>query len=140
MATLNQCNFLGRVGKDPVIQNFTNGSMNAKFSLATEERYKGKDGNYQKITNWVPIEIVGGAAKTVAQYVKKGSNLLVTNALYKTNKWEDKGQTRYGHVFRSNSFQFADSKPSGGGSNNTSSGTQNSSTGDDFNTGEDLPF
>jgi single-strand DNA-binding protein len=115
-ASMNQCNFLGRVGKDPEIQRFDNNSKLAKFHLATEEKYKDKNSDeWITKTTWVPIEISGNSADAVEKYVKKGMTILVKDCSYMTKQWGEGDKKRYGHCFKSFSFEFADTQKSEGG-------------------------
>lgn len=52
MAGINKVILLGRLGKDPEIMTFDNGTKKATFSLATTESYRDKDGNWQEQTEW----------------------------------------------------------------------------------------
>ncbi len=52
MAGINKVILVGRLGKDPDIMTFDNGTKKASFSLATTESYKDKDGNWQEQTEW----------------------------------------------------------------------------------------
>jgi single-strand DNA-binding protein len=87
---------LGRLGKDPEIRQFSNGNYIAKFSLATEESYKDKDGEKQKIVDWHNIEVyTPGIIQIIQQYVKKGSLLYIEGAM-KTQKYSTQhGETKY---------------------------------------------
>ena len=44
--SLNKVMLIGRLGKDPEIKYTVDGQAYTKFSLATSDTYKGKDGNY----------------------------------------------------------------------------------------------
>lgn len=86
----------GRLGADPVIKVFDNGSKVATFSIATTERgYKTKDGKeIPDRTDWHNIKVFGSLATVVEKYVKKGSQLLVSGKLRNREYEKD------GHKFR----------------------------------------
>ena len=42
----------GNVGQDPEIRRLENGTVVANVSLATNERYKDRTGEWQSITSW----------------------------------------------------------------------------------------
>ena len=46
MASVNKIILVGNLGKDPEVKYTPNGTAVAKFSLATNERYKDKEGNW----------------------------------------------------------------------------------------------
>lgn len=69
--------------------------MVASFTLATTERYKDKNGEWQEQTEWHNIVCWRALAERVEKYVKKGSQLFVEGKI-RTNNWVDKdGQKRY---------------------------------------------
>lgn len=69
---LNKVTLIGRVGKDPEVRRLESGAAVAKFSLATSETYKDKDGNKQQTTEWHNVVIWRQLAEIVEKYVKKG--------------------------------------------------------------------
>jgi single-strand DNA-binding protein len=77
----NQVTLVGRAGKDPEVKAIPSGQMVGSFSLAVSETWKGKDGKQQERTDWVKIEAWGKLAELIGQYVKKGSEVLVTGRL-----------------------------------------------------------
>lgn len=60
----------------------------AKFSLATNEHYKGKDGEWQDRTEWHNLVAWRRTAEIIGDYVKKGSRIYVEGSL-RTSSWED---------------------------------------------------
>jgi single-strand DNA-binding protein len=83
MATFNQCQFIGRLGKDPE-QTVVNGSTVTKFSLAVD---LGKD---QKPL-WLNITTWDRLAEVVKQYAKKGMQVFVQGKLV-LRSYQDKNQ------------------------------------------------
>ena len=70
---MNIITLTGRVGKDAESHSFENGGKIANFSLATTERWKGKDGEKKERTDWHNI-VVGmpGLVSVAEKYIKKG--------------------------------------------------------------------
>lgn len=87
--SVNKVILLGNVGKDPEIRSTGGGTMVANFSLATSERYKDQQGNWQDRTEWHNVVAYGRLAEIVRDYVKKGSKLFIEGRLT-TRNWEDK--------------------------------------------------
>jgi single-strand DNA-binding protein len=87
---------IGNLGKDPEIKYTPSGLPVAKFSLATNERYKDKGGEWQERTEWHNIVAWQRLAEIVGEYVKKGSKLYIEGRL-QTSSWEDKqsGEKKY---------------------------------------------
>jgi single-strand DNA-binding protein len=52
MKSVNKVILIGNLGKDPEIKHTPQGTPVAKITLATNERFKGKDGQWQDRTEW----------------------------------------------------------------------------------------
>lgn len=89
MSDLNKVCLLGRVGRDPEIRYTQGGEPIANFSLATSERWTGKDGQKQEKTEWFRVEVFGKLAQTVRDYVSKGKQLYLEGSLHQ-DQWQDK--------------------------------------------------
>ena len=95
MASLNQCNFIGRAGKDPDTRYTAAGTPVSSLSIACGERFKNKAGEWEEKTEWVNLVFWGKRAEIVGEHVSKGREIYVSGKL-QTRKWEDKdGNTRY---------------------------------------------
>ena len=94
--SVNKVILLGNVGKDPEIRSTPGGMMVANFTLATSDRQKDPQGNWQDRTEWHNLVAFGRTAEIVRDYVKKGSKLFVEGKI-QTRSWDDKesGQKRY---------------------------------------------
>src|ERR1700690_3312583 len=94
--SVNKVTLLGNVGKDPEIRSTPSGVMVANLTLATSDRQKDAQGNWQDKTEWHNLEAFNRTAEIVRDYVKKGSKLYIEGKLT-TNSWDDKesGQKRY---------------------------------------------
>lgn len=94
--SVNKVILLGNLGKDPEIKYTPSGTPVAKFSLATNERFKDKSGEWQERTEWHNIVAWQRLAEIVGEYVKKGSKLYIEGRL-QTSSWEDKqsGEKKY---------------------------------------------
>ena len=74
---INKVILLGRVGKDPEVKQFDNGSV-ANFTIATDDSYKDKSGQKIERTDWHNISVnFPGLVEVVSKYVKKGDLLFV---------------------------------------------------------------
>ncbi|HKE31361.1 MAG TPA: single-stranded DNA-binding protein [Candidatus Angelobacter sp.] len=94
--SVNKVILIGNLGKDPEIKYTPSGVPVAKFSLATNERYKDKSGEWQDRTEWHNIVAWQRLAEIVGEYVKKGSKIYIEGRL-QTSSWEDKqsGEKKY---------------------------------------------
>ena len=87
--TVNKVLLLGNVGKDPEIASTNGGTLVAKLSLATAERFKDKQGEWQERTEWHNLVAYARGAEILRDYVHKGSKLFVEGRLT-TRSWDDK--------------------------------------------------
>ena len=94
--SVNKVILVGNLGKDPELKHTAGGMAVAKFTLATNERFKDKNGEWQERTEWHNITCWGRTAEVAAEYLKKGRSVYVEGGL-RTDSWEDKqtGQKRY---------------------------------------------
>jgi len=93
MSSLNQCNFIGNVGKIET-RFMPNGEAVTNLSLACNETWKSKDGEKQEKCEWVNAVIYRKLAEVAEKYVKVGSQLFISGKM-STRKWEKDGVTRY---------------------------------------------
>jgi len=94
MASLNLCQFIGRIGN---IENryMSNGDAVVNCSIAVNESYKDKNGDKQEKTEWVNVVVYRKLAEIMANYCTKGMLIYVSGKM-STRKWEDKnGVERY---------------------------------------------
>ena len=93
---VNKVILLGNLGKDPEVKYTQSGMAIARFSLATSERAKDKDGNWQDKTEWHNLVAFGRTAEVAGEYLKKGRTIYIEGAL-RTSSWDDKesGQKKY---------------------------------------------
>jgi len=87
--SVNKVILLGNVGKDPEIRSTPGGVMVANFSLATSDRTKDQQGNWQDRTEWHSLVAFNRTAEIIRDYVKKGTKLYVEGKL-QTSSWDDK--------------------------------------------------
>ena len=107
---LNQCNFIGRVGKDIELKYTAGGSAVANFSIACGDDYKDKQGNKVEQTNWISIVIFGKLAEICGQYLTKGSQVYISGKQV-TRKWQDQsGADRYTTEIVASEMQMLGSK------------------------------
>jgi single-strand DNA-binding protein len=89
MNDLNQCQFIGRLGKDVELRYTPTNDPVANISLACGWKNKEKEG-----TEWINVTAFGKLAEVVAQYLSKGSQVFVQGKM-KTEKYTKDGVDRY---------------------------------------------
>ena len=72
MLTMNRATVLGHAGRNPEIRTLPSGDEVALFSLATNERFRRRDGSEGESTEWHAIVAFGNAAQMVRKLVRRG--------------------------------------------------------------------
>lgn len=81
MLNMNRVTLLGRAGRDPDIRTLANGGRAASFALATNERWKDRDGRNAEHTEWHRVVVYGPTVEPVERLVRKGAAVLVEGRL-----------------------------------------------------------
>jgi len=104
---MNNCTFFGRLGADPEIKNTNSGQKVARFNLAVNRTWVGKDGQKQESTTWTTCIAWEKLAETAEKHLKKGQRVLVTSQ-YETRSYEVNGEKRWAHEFRVTALDIVD--------------------------------
>ena len=91
----NSVQLIGNLGKDPEITKFDNGNKLAKFTLATSDYYKNKDGEKVQETQWHNLIAWGKLAENMDQILSKGSRIVVQGKLVNRSYDDKEGNKRY---------------------------------------------
>jgi len=107
---INKVILVGNLGNDPEVRHLDNNSVVARLSVATNENYKDKSGEWQKITEWHNVVAWRGLAENVERNYKKGMQVYVEGKLT-TRKWQDKdGNDRYSTDVVANTLRILGSR------------------------------
>lgn len=87
--SVNKVILIGNLGKDPEVKYTPQGTPVAKLTLATNERYKDKSGEWQERTEWHNVVLWQRLAEIAGEYLKKGGKVYIEGRL-QTRSWEDK--------------------------------------------------
>jgi len=110
MASLNQCNFIGRVGRDPETRYSQSGDAITNITLAVDDSYKDKSGSKVDKCEWVNVTFYRKLAEIAGEYLVKGSLVYVSGKI-ETRKYTDKnGVEKYSTSIIANSMQMLGSK------------------------------
>ena len=103
---INKVILLGNVGRDPEVRHLDNNATVARFSLATSESYKNKNGEKVTNTEWHNIVAWRNQAEFAGKYIKKGTLLYIEGKI-RTRSWDDKdGNKRYTTEVEVENFQL----------------------------------
>lgn len=95
MASLNSCQFIGNLGRDPEVRSTQSGDKCANFTIACTEKWKDRNGDQKERTTWVPVVIWGPLADVAGKYLRKGSKVFVSGK-FTVRKWKSQdGSDRY---------------------------------------------
>ncbi len=85
----NKVFLLGHVGQDPEVRSTFSGVLVANLSLATTDRQKDSQGNWQDKAEWHYLVAFQRTAEIIRDYVTKGTRLFIEGKL-QTRSWDDK--------------------------------------------------
>ncbi len=89
MASFNKVILVGNLTRDPELRYTPKGTAIAKLGLAVNRVWTSETGEKKEETTFVDVDVFGRTAENVAQYLRKGSPMLVEGRL-KLDTWEDK--------------------------------------------------
>lgn len=113
MSSLNKCQIIGRIGRDPEMRYMPDGSAICNFSVATSETWKDKaTGEKKEATTWHNVVMYRQLAEIAGQYLKKGGLVYIEGRL-QTRKWQDKttGQDRFATEIVADEMKMLGGKP-----------------------------
>ena len=85
----NKVILMGNLTADPEVRTTPSGQSVTSFSLAVNRTFRGSDGNRREETSFINCTAWGNTGETIAKYVGKGRQLLVSGRLQQRS-WEDK--------------------------------------------------
>ena len=111
MSSLNHVILMGGLTRDPELRRTAGGTAITKLSLAVSEQYKNKAGENVETTCYVDIDAWGRLGENCAQYLAKGSPVLVQGKL-QFEQWEAKDGTKRSKLsLRATDVQFLGKAP-----------------------------
>ncbi|MGA3136821.1 MAG: single-stranded DNA-binding protein [Terracidiphilus sp.] len=127
--SVNKVFLLGNVGKDPEIRSTPGGVIVANFTLATSDRQKDAQGNWQERTEWHNLVAFSRTAEIIRDYVRKGSKLYIEGKI-QTRSWDDKqsGAKRYKTEIIVNDLSLLSGRDEGAGGSASRPASSASST------------
>jgi single-strand DNA-binding protein len=105
MKTTNKVELNGYIGIDPEVKTLKNGNKVANFTLATDENYKNKEGEWVKNTTWHRISLWNKDAEKAAAELKKGMRIAVTGKIVNKQYTDKDGVKRTMSEVLANTFE-----------------------------------
>ena len=113
---INKVILVGTLGKDPEVRYSQAGAAMTSVSVATNEKWKDKNGEMQERTEWHRVKFFGRLAEIAGEYLKKGGQCYVEGRL-RTEKYTDKqGVEKYSTDIIAAEMQMLGGRPEGAGS------------------------
>ena len=109
MAGINKVILIGRLGRDPEVRTIESGTKVARFSVATSETFKDKNGERKEQTEWHNIICWRNLADIAEQYLTKGKLIYIEGRL-RTRSWEDNGIKKYTTEIQADTFTMLGAK------------------------------
>lgn len=146
---INKVILLGNLGRDPEVRTLESGAKIATFSIATNENYKDKNGEWQKVTEWHNIKTWNKLADRAEQSLVKGTLIYLEGKLTHRKYTDNNNVEKYITEVVPYSIRIIN-KPDVSGSGSSTNSEQSAdksyvesakdSFDNDGNTEDDLPF
>jgi len=92
--SFNKIILVGNLGRDPELRYTPQGNAGCNFSMATNEKRRDKNGEFQNLTTWFRVTLWGRQAENANKYLQKGNPVYIEGRL-KLDEWTDRdGNTR----------------------------------------------
>lgn len=97
MANLNKAEIMGNLGDTPVLRQTKSGTPVTDLSVATNRKYRSKDGEIHETTKWHRVAVWGKQAEACCLHLKKGNKVYVEGYM-EDNIWEAADGTKHRDV------------------------------------------
>lgn len=144
MPSINKVIISGNLVRDPDTRILENGTHLAKMSIANNQRFRDRSGEWQEKTCYVNVVAWRKTAELVSEFCRKGSPVLVEGELV-YNSWEDRDGTRRSRLeVNARRIQFLEKRGQDGGgvdySNDSPGGDDDADDSDSSIPDDDIPF
>lgn len=95
MSTRNRVQLVGNLGQNVKFTSTESGTMIARGSIATHEKYKNEKGERVERTDWHNFVCFGKRAELMRDYTTKGSELILVGSLRTRDYMDEKQQKHY---------------------------------------------
>lgn len=112
---VNRVILIGNLGRDPEVRRLENGAVVAKFSVATNENYKDRSGEWQTQTEWHDVVVWRSLAERAEQQLKKGAQIYLEGKLTHRSWQDQEGNNRRTTEVVANYFRMIGRREGGGG-------------------------
>lgn len=93
MFSLNRAQIIGNLTRDPEVKTLPSGQVVCSFAVATNRRWKDKDGNTKEDTQYHEVNVWGKQGELASQMLSRGKKVYIEGRL-QTNSWEGNDGTK----------------------------------------------
>lgn len=115
MASFNRVVLLGNLTRDPQLKYLPNNTAVCEFGLATNHKWRDRDGNNKEEACFVDCACFGRGGEVINQYMTKGAPLLVEGRLRYESWTAQDGSKRSRLSVMVENFQFVGRREGGEG-------------------------
>ena len=109
-ALRNKVQLIGNLGQAPEIKTFESGRKQARFSVATTEKYRNARGEKVEETHWHRVVVWGKLAEVAEKYLTKGKEIAIEGKLVNRTYSDKEGNKKYISEIVGNDFVMLGSK------------------------------
>ena len=106
----NKVNLIGRLGAKPVSQTFDSGAKKIRLSVATNERFKNKKGEWEDNTQWHTVIAWGRLCDRIEKVLDKGSEVVIEGRIVNRSYETKEGEKRFSTEIELNEFVLLNGK------------------------------
>ncbi|WP_343637035.1 single-stranded DNA-binding protein [Fluviicola sp.] len=106
----NKVNLIGRLGAKPVAQTFDSGAKKVRLSVATNERFKNKKGEWEENTQWHTVIAWGKLCDRIEKVLDKGSEVVIEGRIVNRSYETKEGEKRFSTEIELNEFVLLSNK------------------------------
>lgn len=111
----NKVVIMGNLTRDPEIRYTSSNRALARFSVAVNRTWKGRDGAVQEQTDFIPVVVWGPQAENCEKYLAKGRPVLVEGRIQTRSYEAQTGEKRYVTEVQAENVVFLGTGGGGGG-------------------------
>lgn len=110
MSIRNKVQLVGHVGQNPEIKTFGDSGKLARLSVATNESYKNKNGEWIENTSWHSLIAWRNIANRIEKQIQKGAYILIDGKLVNRSYTDNENVKRYITEVEIQNFMILDKK------------------------------
>ena len=105
-ALRNKVSLIGRLGKDPETITFESGKSLTRFSMATHQKFKQKNGDWNEDIQWHNVNAWGPVGERMNNILSKGKKVIIEGRLIHQTYENKEGERKNRTVIEANEFML----------------------------------